>query len=336
MTSPPLSAHRPDFSRLMAPPPLRRSGAPQVPAHAVTEDTPADMLTGQMSLSVLLPDGRHCRMNVDRGTPMMDLLIQVATANKISPGGHVIQVISDRSHSCLSYKPSTPIGTLDTTALRIVPKNKINELPSRRTKPPPQNPMADAKIRIKVYLPRNQLSAMRVSPKTPLAEVLDQICKDKNLDVSRYELRHPVNVDERLRPSCCLADYKLQEVTVVPLNSRTNTVLSSADIIAMQKKSDGKRKIFAIFGKKSKPSVIESTASSDSLGERSVSPDGSDESADRPRSLSPQPPQVIQAPPRAKKRAAPKPPQVNGVRTTYVRTTYVSRLSSVRSVHIWT
>ena len=42
---------------------------------------------------------------------MMDLLIQVATANKISPGGHVIQVISDRSHSCLSYKPSTPIGT---------------------------------------------------------------------------------------------------------------------------------------------------------------------------------------------------------------------------------
>ena len=30
-------------------------------------------------------------------------------------------------------------------------------------------------------------------------------------------------------------------------------VLSSADIIAMQKKSDGKRKIFAIFGKKSKP-----------------------------------------------------------------------------------
>ena len=51
----------------MAPPPLRRSGASQVPAHAVSEDTPADMLTGQMSLSVLLPDGRHCKMNVDRG-----------------------------------------------------------------------------------------------------------------------------------------------------------------------------------------------------------------------------------------------------------------------------
>ncbi|XP_037083674.1 protein cordon-bleu-like [Pollicipes pollicipes] len=142
----------------MAPPPLRRGSASQLPAHAVTEDTPADMLQGQMSLSVLLPDGRHCRISVDRGTPMMDLLIQVTTANKISPGGHVIQVISDRSHSCLSYKPSTPIGTLDTTALRIVPKNKLNEPPSRRTKAAPHNPLADAKIRIKVYLPRNQLS----------------------------------------------------------------------------------------------------------------------------------------------------------------------------------
>lgn len=41
-------------------------------------------------------------------TPMMDLLVQVTTANKISPGGHVIQAIGDRG--VLPYKPSTPIG----------------------------------------------------------------------------------------------------------------------------------------------------------------------------------------------------------------------------------
>ena len=39
---------------------------------------------------------------------MMDLLVQVTTANKISPGGHVIQAIGDRG--ILPYKPSTPIG----------------------------------------------------------------------------------------------------------------------------------------------------------------------------------------------------------------------------------
>ena len=41
---------------------------------------------------------------------MMDLLIQVTTSNKINPGGHVIQVINDRSDDFLYYKPSTPIG----------------------------------------------------------------------------------------------------------------------------------------------------------------------------------------------------------------------------------
>ncbi len=43
-------------------------------------------------------------------TPMMDLLVQVCTAHKISPGGHVLQVINQRSNDFLYYKPSTPIG----------------------------------------------------------------------------------------------------------------------------------------------------------------------------------------------------------------------------------
>lgn len=41
-------------------------------------------------------------------TPMMDLLVQVTTTNKISPGGHVIQALGERG--VLPYKPSTPIG----------------------------------------------------------------------------------------------------------------------------------------------------------------------------------------------------------------------------------
>lgn len=38
----------------------------------------------------------------------MDLLVQVTTASKISPGEHVIQAVGDRG--ILPYKPSTPIG----------------------------------------------------------------------------------------------------------------------------------------------------------------------------------------------------------------------------------
>jgi len=41
---------------------------------------------------------------------MMDLLIQVGTANKLNPGDHIVQVRNERGIE-LPYKPSTPIGT---------------------------------------------------------------------------------------------------------------------------------------------------------------------------------------------------------------------------------
>jgi hypothetical protein len=54
---------------------------------------------------------------------MMDLLVQVTTVNKISTGGHVLQAIGERG--ILPYKPSTPIGALDTWTIKVVPKSKV-------------------------------------------------------------------------------------------------------------------------------------------------------------------------------------------------------------------
>lgn len=48
------------------------------------------------------------KLNVLPSTPMMDLLIQVTTAHKINPAGHIIHVVSDSR--LVTYKPSTPIG----------------------------------------------------------------------------------------------------------------------------------------------------------------------------------------------------------------------------------
>lgn len=39
---------------------------------------------------------------------MMDLLVQITTAHKLSPGSHAIHAIGDCG--VLPYKPSTPIG----------------------------------------------------------------------------------------------------------------------------------------------------------------------------------------------------------------------------------
>lgn len=41
--------------------------------------------------------------------PMLDLLIHVTAANKISPAAHLLQV-TDEEGRLLPHKPSTPIG----------------------------------------------------------------------------------------------------------------------------------------------------------------------------------------------------------------------------------
>lgn len=51
----------------MAPPPLRQyASTPALPSGQVTEDTPADLLEGDMNLTVILPAGHHVTMRVDR------------------------------------------------------------------------------------------------------------------------------------------------------------------------------------------------------------------------------------------------------------------------------
>ena len=105
----------------------RTNEADFYPVH-LPDDVPVDFLEGNMDLIVTLPTQKIVRMSVERRwgcvsprknpcdkiiffrTPMMDLLVQITTAHRISPGGHVIQVMNERSDDFLYYKPSTPIG----------------------------------------------------------------------------------------------------------------------------------------------------------------------------------------------------------------------------------
>ncbi|XP_067006564.2 protein cordon-bleu isoform X3 [Anabrus simplex] len=285
------------------------------PPLPVTEDTPPDMLAGSMDLHVVLPTGRSVKMSVERGTPMMDLLVQVATANKIPPGGHVIQAVGERG--LLPYKPSTPIGALDTWTIQIVPKSRPSSTAGSKTassKASNQQPFEQT-FRLQVHLPRNQLFVARVSPKTVLSDVLNLACTEKNLDPSKYELRHPANLEERLRPDWTLADYKLQEVTMVAKRGRPlGAGLSSSDIMALQKEEEKRRQqtraggstgsavLGLMFNKRSQSSVCDGSVSSDSLGGRSISPINSDDTPSPPGSSLP-PPR-----PARKRRPAPKPP----------------------------
>ncbi|XP_029163350.1 protein cordon-bleu isoform X3 [Nylanderia fulva] len=283
---------------------LRKNRSPEERSSSmvltVTEDTPADMLAGSMELLVQLPRDLHTqRLTVLRSTPMMDLLVQIATAHKLSASNYTLQAIGEHG-LVLSHHPNTPIGVLDVLQVKLLPKQST--CVPRKTKQ--ANQPFEPTFRLQVHLPRNQLYVSRVSPKMNLGEILDEVCREKNLDKNNYELRHPANLEETLDLSLSLQDYHLQEVTLYAKQGKSlGPTLSTQDIMALQRQEERRRQqtkqsVFGFMFKKSK----ESSLSTDSLGARSVSPARSDETA---RSASPLQPPVR---PQRKRRPAPKPP----------------------------
>ncbi|XP_048269400.1 protein cordon-bleu isoform X6 [Bombus terrestris] len=267
----------------------------------VTEDTPADMLAGSMELLVQLPQEHHLqtqRVTVQRSMPMMDLLVQIATAHKLTASSYTLQAIGERG-MVLPHQPNTPIGALDALQVKLLPKQ--GTFVPRKSKQ--VNQPFETTFRLQVHLPRNQLWVSRVSPKMNLGEILDQVCREKDLDKNKYELRHPASL-ETLDLSLSLQDYHLQEVTLYAKQGRSlGSALSTQDIMALQRQEERRRQqakqgVFGFVFKKSK----EGSLSTDSLGGRSASPARSDETG---RSTSPlQPPTR----PQRKRRPAPKPP----------------------------
>ncbi|XP_049843770.1 uncharacterized protein LOC126295342 isoform X5 [Schistocerca gregaria] len=270
----------------------------------VTEDTPPDLLAGSMDLTVLLPDGRATKTSVQRATPMMDLLVQLCTSHRLSPGGHSLQPLGEKG--ALPYKPSTPIGLLEAWSVRVLPKGAgaaAGAAPALQEHPH-QLPFQHT-FRLQVHLPRNQLLVCRVTPQMGLAAVLKMACDEKNLDPSKYELRHPINLEERLRPELTLGDYGLTEVCVMAGDA------SGADALALQKEQERRRRRAKLQrGHVAPPpphpaarqtgtevSAITGSVSSGSLGGRSSSPDSAP-AAPPPRA------------PARKRRPAPPPPAV--------------------------
>ncbi|XP_044580395.1 probable serine/threonine-protein kinase DDB_G0282963 isoform X2 [Cotesia glomerata] len=274
----------------------------------VTEDTPADMLAGSMELIVQLPRDHNThaeRVTVERSTAMMDLLVQIATAHKLAASSYTLQAIGEQGR-ILPHQPNTPIGALDALEVKLLPKQ--GTFIPRKTKQASQP--FETTFRLQVHLPRNQLYVSRVSPKTNLGDILSEVCREKNLDKNKYELRHPGNHKEVLDLSLSLQDYQLQEVTLYAKQGQSlSSALSSQDIMVLQRQEErrrhqAKQSIFGFMFKKSSKESSSVSTESGSYGARSVSPARSDDTG---RSISPLVAPVPTRPLR-KRRPAPNPP----------------------------
>lgn len=120
---------------------------------------------------------------------MMDLLVQITTGHRLQHSGHTLHALDMSSppghERILPYKPNTPIGALQTQAVRVVRKNRPLKGPCSEAQP------FESTFRLKVHLPRNQLYVVRVREHVYLEEIMRKVCLEKDLDPAKYELRHP-------------------------------------------------------------------------------------------------------------------------------------------------
>lgn len=277
-------------------------GATGAGPRALSDDCAIDdLLEGRMDLRLVLPDGREVLVNVERRTPVMDLLVQVATAHKINPSGHFVQAPSERG-DMLTCKPNTAIGSLDVSHLLIVPKGApamagggadlaFWQRKGMRASSKPFEPTQ----RIQVRLPRNQLMVQRLPLTTTLGELRQSVCTEKGLDPQGYQLVRPSLPTRSLDLGCTLQEYGASEVTL--LSNRTlavNIQNSTADIMSYSLNQENKRGSH-VFPQHSGSKGSLTGSSSDGASSRGTSPT---------RSELP----VVFSRPATKKRPAPPPP----------------------------
>ncbi|XP_075536429.1 uncharacterized protein LOC142571742 isoform X2 [Dermacentor variabilis] len=275
---------------------------PGATGRALSDDCAIDdLLEGRMDLRLVLPDGREVQVNVERRTPVMDLLVQVATAHKINPSGHLVQAPNERG-DMLTCKPNTAIGSLDVSHLLIVPKGAPAVSGGvadpaywhRKGMRPPSKPFEPTQ-RIQVRLPRQQLMVLRLPLTTTLGELRQNVCTEKSLDPQGYQLVRPGIPTRPLDLSCTLQEYGASEVTLLSNRTLANNIQNStADIMSYSLNQENKRGS-QVFPHHSGSKGSLTGSSSDGASSRGTSPT---------RNELP----TVFARPTSKKRPAPPPP----------------------------
>ena len=203
-----------------------------------------ELLEGRMKLTInIIHRSEQVVISVERRTPLLDLLVNMATQYHFNASDYMIQVDPDelQTNSCVNeYKASTMIGLLNVSKVSIVPRQE-RKVPSKknlynRQQSLPNELPFKPTIRLTVNLPHKQLMVIRLLPSTPLCEIKQMICTEKSFDPEQYILVKPFKSGQEnpfvfdLEKS--LDYYHTNEVTILPIKCHQKLVkqFTSSDI----------------------------------------------------------------------------------------------------------
>ncbi|XP_066178974.1 cordon-bleu protein-like 1 [Sylvia atricapilla] len=202
-----------------APPPSgRKSKAPPPPSEAKSiaispfdNTEPTNLIMEQkenvidkdIELSVVLPGDVIKYTTVNGRKPMMDLLIFLCAQYHLNPSSYTIELVS-AENSQIKFKPNTPVGMLEVE--KVIVKAKQMD----KKKPAPVIP--EQTVRVVINYKKTQKTVVRVSPHSPLQELIPIISSKCEFDPSHTLLLKSYQSQEPLDMTKSLNDLGLREL----------------------------------------------------------------------------------------------------------------------------
>ncbi|CAN8218759.1 unnamed protein product [Coccothraustes coccothraustes] len=217
----PAAAPPPSGRKSKAPPPPSETKSIAVSPFDNTEPTnlimeqKENVIDKDIELSVVLPGDVIKYTTVNGRKPMMDLLIFLCAQYHLNPSSYTIELVS-AENSQIKFKPNTPVGMLEVE--KVILKAKQMD----KKKPAPVIP--EQTVRVVINYKKTQKTVVRVSPHSPLQELISIICSKCEFDPSHTLLLKSYQSQEPLDMTKSLNDLGLRELYAMDVSQATSPV----------------------------------------------------------------------------------------------------------------
>ncbi|KFR10297.1 Cordon-bleu protein-like 1, partial [Opisthocomus hoazin] len=180
-----------------------------------------NVIDKDIELSVVLPGDVIKYTTVNGKKPMMDLLIFLCAQYHLNPSSYTIELVS-AENSQIKFKPNTPVGMLEVEKVIVKPKQMDKK------KPAPVIP--EQTVRVVINYKKTQKTVVRVSPHSPLQELIPIICSKCEFDPSHTLLLKNYQSQEPLDVTKSLNDLGLRELYAMDI-SRDSYQSENLDVL---------------------------------------------------------------------------------------------------------
>ncbi|NXC88475.1 COBL1 protein, partial [Cercotrichas coryphoeus] len=174
-----------------------------------------NVIDKDIELSVVLPGDVIKYTTVNGRKPMMDLLIFLCAQYHLNPSSYTIELVS-AENSQIKFKPNTPVGMLEVE--KVIVKAKQMD----KKKPAPVIP--EQTVRVVINYKKTQKTVVRVSPHSPLQELIPIICSKCEFDPSHTLLLKSYQSQEPLDMTKSLNDLGLRELYAMDVSQAASPV----------------------------------------------------------------------------------------------------------------